>query len=71
MTVKSLVHRVWQNGTLALLLVITLQITFTSFFKNKPEMKEHSPMLPEHSAPGRKVIFVLFDALREDYIEWP
>ena len=71
MTAKSLVHRIWQGGTLALLLMITLHLTLTGFFKPKPELKEKSQLLPEHSAPGRKVIYVLFDALREDYIEWP
>jgi len=71
MSGKSSIHRVWQAGTFTLLLVMSVQLTLSSFFKSPLQVTEHSPLLPEHAAPGRKVIYVLFDALREDFVEWP
>ena len=68
---KSLTHRVWQNGTLVLMLLITIQLVFSGFFKSKTLVLDRAPLLPEHAAPGRKVIYLLFDALREDFVKWP
>ncbi len=28
-------------------------------------------MAQKHAKSGRKVIFMLFDAMREDFLEWP
>jgi len=67
----SIVHRVWLSGTLLLMLFITLNLAFSSFFRSRPLILENSELGPEHQKPGQKVIYILFDALREDYIEWP
>ena len=71
MTTAPLTHRVWKIGTISLLLIISLQLTLMGFFKPRATLTEHSPVREEHSAPGRKVIYMLFDALREDFLQWP
>lgn len=54
-----------------MLLVLTIQLTLSSFLRPRHIITETAELAPEHSEPGRKVIFILYDALREDYIEWP
>ena len=71
MTSAPLTHRVWKIGTIALLLIISLHLTLMGFFKPRATLTEHSPVTEDHSAPGRKVIYMLFDALREDFLQWP
>ena len=41
------------------------------YLRDRPLIKTTAELKPEHSEPGRKVIFILFDALREDFVEWP
>lgn len=65
------VHRVWKIGTVALLLVLSLHLTLSSFFKPRAMMSEHSRFGTKHAKNGRKVIYMLFDAMREDFIDWP
>ena len=68
MTTAPLTHRVWKIGTISLLLIISLQLTMSGFFKPRAMLTEHSALREEHKSPGRKVIFMLFDALREDFV---
>ena len=67
----SLKHRLWKGGTLLLMLIMSLHLTISGFMKPRHMILQNAELSPEHEAPGRKVIFILFDALREDYIEWP
>lgn len=41
------------------------------FLRTRHKITQNVDLSPEHYEPGRKVIFFLFDALREDFIEWP
>ena len=66
-----MIHRVWVIGTLSLLLLLTIQLTLSGFLRPRHIITETAELKPEHSEPGRKVLFILYDALREDYIEWP
>ena len=66
-----LAHRIWKIGSISLMLIIALQLTFTGFFKSREKLTIHSQQTEEHVQPGRKVISILFDALREDFVEWP
>ena len=67
----SLKNQLWKAGTLALIVLISLNLTMSGFSKPRHMILQNSEPGPEHEAPGRKVLFILFDALREDYIEWP
>ena len=71
MTTVPSTHRVWKIGTITLLLVISIQLTLNGFFKPRAMLAEYSPIKAQHSQPGRKVIYMLFDAMREDFVQWP
>ena len=43
----------------------------TGYLRTRHVIEKTAELRPEHSEPGRKVIFILFDALREDFVEWP
>ena len=66
-----LTHRVWKIGTVALLLIISVHLTLNGFFKPRTMLTDHSQMAQKHAKSGKKVIFMLFDAMREDFLEWP
>ena len=68
---ETFVHRVWKNGTITLILILTLHLSLSSFFKPKASLLNAAELTPEYEAPGKKVIYMLFDALREDFVEWP
>jgi hypothetical protein len=42
-----------------------------AFFKQKKNLLDFTPPLPEKSQNDRKVILLLFDALREDFVALP
>ena len=65
------IHRVWKTGSIALMLIISMQLILQGFFKPREVLTDSSEQLTQHKAPGRKVIYMLFDALREDFVEWP
>lgn len=65
------VHRVWKIGTVALLLVMSLHLTLNGFFKPRAMLPDHSRLGTKHAKNGKKVIYMLFDAMREDFIDWP
>ena len=71
MSQTPLAHRIWHGGTLMLMLMITLSLSWNSFYKFRPLILDSAELQPEHEKPGKKVILVLYDALREDFIEWP
>ena len=71
MTDSTLTHRVWKIGSISLMMLLSMQLVFNGFFVPRTKLTEVSPMTQEHEKPGRKVIFMLFDALREDFLEWP
>ena len=66
-----LTHRIWKIGSIALMLIISTQLTLSGFMKPRVQLTDHSALEEEHMQPGRKVIYMLFDALREDFVDWP
>lgn len=44
MTTVPTTHRVWKIGTVTLLLIISLQLTLSGFFKPRAMLTEHSPI---------------------------
>ena len=55
-----------------LMLIISIHLIFNGFMKPKALLTETSQLVEsKHAGKGRKVIFMLFDALREDFVEWP
>ena len=48
----SLVHRVWKNGTVALMLMVTLHLALKGFFKPKTPILQFSPMQEKYEARG-------------------
>ena len=68
---EPLTHRVWKIGSISLMFIMSLQLTFTGFYATREKLYDHSVLTQEHAQPGRKLIFLIFDALREDFNEWP
>ena len=64
-------HRIWKVGTIMLLLTISIHLTLNGFFRPRAQLTDSSVLKEQHYEPGRKVIYLLFDALREDFCEWP
>jgi predicted AlkP superfamily pyrophosphatase or phosphodiesterase len=54
-----------------LLLLLTIQLTLQGFFRQKASLPNKSPPPQPTIHNDRKVIMMLFDALREDFVEWP
>lgn len=64
-------HRIWKVGTITLLLTISIHLTLNGFFRERTTLTDSSELKEKHYEPGRKIIYLLFDALREDFCEWP
>lgn len=72
MTSLNSMHKVWRAGTITLLLLLAIQTTLDGFFREKTIlMDKSSPRLQEPKNSQRKVILLLADALREDFVEFP
>ena len=41
-----------------------------SFFKPQKDLTDNTPPFEQAKSGKRKVIMMLFDALREDFVEW-
>ena len=63
-------HKIWQAGTITLLLLISCQLVMNGFFKPKLNLNNHSEPFEQASKSDRKVIMLLVDALREDFVEF-
>lgn len=64
-------HKLWKSLTTLLLLALTIQFTLRGFFKPKMNIDDKTPPLKlPKEGPGRKVILLLADALREDFVEF-
>lgn len=64
-------HKLWKICTTLLLLALTVQFTLKGFFKPKLNLDEKSkPYGIAKGAGKRKVILLLADALREDFVEF-
>jgi len=62
-------HKLWKVCTTMLLLLFTIQFTLMGFFKQK-ELLENKTANPEGLRNDRKILMVLVDALREDFIDY-
>jgi predicted AlkP superfamily pyrophosphatase or phosphodiesterase len=65
----GLTYKVWHGVTITILLLMTIQFTLQGFFRQKAILTNKTS--PEHNPRpnDRKVIMVLIDALREDFVE--
>lgn len=65
-------HKLWKILTTLLLLALTIQFTLRGFFKPKYNLDNKTPLKSHYkSQPNRqKVILLLADALREDFVEF-
>lgn len=62
-------HKVWKVVTTTLLLLLTIQFTLMGFFKQKAILNnktETGNQIPS----DRKLIILLVDALREDFVDF-
>ena len=57
-------------GTTTLLLLITCQLVMMGFFKPKLNLTNHTDPYEKSGKGDRKVIMLLVDALREDFVEF-
>lgn len=62
-------HKLWKILTTLLLLALSIQFTLRGFFKPKLNLDDKSPTL-KSDGRKRKVILLLADALREDFVEF-
>lgn len=64
-------HKLWKLSTTLLLVVLTIQFTLRGFFSPKLNLDDKTVTTPSKSGEGkRKVILILADALREDFVEF-
>ena len=66
----SLVHKFWKSALTTLLLLLTIQLTLQGFFRQKALLKNKTPTNIHPSQNDRKVILMLVDALREDFVSF-
>ena len=66
----SAAHKTWKVGSILLLLLLSIQFTMNGFFRQRALLldKSNQRILPSKS--DRKVIFLMVDALREDFVEF-
>jgi predicted AlkP superfamily pyrophosphatase or phosphodiesterase len=67
----SLIHRVWRGLATMILLVLSIHFTMSAFFKQKHNLEQKTEPATHRSTTKQKVILLLFDALREDFVEVP
>ena len=63
-------HKIWQTGTTALLLIIVCHLVMLGFFRPKLALIDHSEPFETDYDSDRKVVMLLVDALREDFVEF-
>jgi hypothetical protein len=66
----SLVHKFWKSTLTTLLLLLTIQLTLQGFFRQKALLANKTPSNPHTAQNDRKVILMLVDALREDFVSF-
>jgi len=65
-----LTHKVWKITVQSVLLLLTIQLTLQGFFRQKAVLSNKSPP-PQPTIPNdRKVILLMVDALREDFVHF-
>lgn len=63
------IHKLWKVCTTTLLMMLATQFTLMGFFKSK-ELLENKTDNPTHMRNDRKVVLMLVDGMREDFIDW-
>ena len=63
-------HKTWKIGSVMLLLLLSIQFTMNGFFRQKAMLKDQTPPYTTVNKSDRKVIFLMVDALREDFVEF-
>jgi GPI ethanolamine phosphate transferase 3 subunit O len=63
-------HKIWKILTTLLLLALTIQFTLRGFFKPKLNLEDKTVSAVIKTGDKRKVILLLADALREDFVEF-
>ena len=64
------VHKLWKITLTTTLLLLTIQLTLQGFFRQKAVLANKSPAPQPTVHNNRKVIMMLVDALREDFVEF-
>ena len=63
-------HKLWKTTTSSILLLLAIQFNLMAFFK-QIEILTYKTQTAENAEPsGRKLIVLLIDALREDFVEF-
>ena len=63
-------HKIWQVGTTQLLLIIACHLFLGWFAMPVMEMHDKTEPFAAENDSDRKVILLLIDALREDFVEF-
>ena len=63
-------HKLWKICTTLLLLVLSVQFTLQGFRKQKANLEDRTVPTTLGKSQKRKVILLLADALREDFVEF-
>ena len=66
----SRLHKFWKVTTTTLLLLLTIQFTLMGFFKQKAILHNKTPAFTKNYKNDNKVIILLIDALREDFVDF-
>lgn len=67
---SSRLHKLWKVTTTTLLLLLTIQFTLMGFFKQKAILHNKTPAFTKYDKNDNKVIILLIDALREDFVDF-
>ena len=66
----SVVHKFWKVGSILLLMLLSIQFVMNGFFRQRALLTDTTPARILPSKSDRKVIFLMVDALREDFVEF-
>ena len=66
----SAAHKLWKVGSILLLLLLATHFTTDGFFRQKSILTDVTPSRITPSKSDRKVILLMVDALREDFVEF-
>ena len=63
-------HKVWKATTSTILLLLAIQFNLMAFFKQKEILTNKTKTAVNAEPSDRKLILLLIDALREDFIDF-
>ena len=63
-------HKLWKTTTSSILLLLAIQFNLMAFFKQKVILTYKTQTAENAEPSDRKLIVLLIDALREDFVEF-